>query len=67
MNTHFQDLIPKDFHDNSRIWIYQSDREFSKQEAAELKIKIAEFAEAWNSHGSAVKSFGDLFLAILSF
>ncbi len=61
MNTHFQDLIPKDFHDNSRIWIYQSDREFSKQEAAELKIKIAEFAEAWNSHGSAVKSFGDLF------
>lgn len=61
MNTHFQDLIPKDFHDNSRIWIYQADREFSPQEIAELREKIAKFAEVWNSHGSSVKSYAGLF------
>ncbi|MEO8824048.1 MAG: hypothetical protein ABI366_10795 [Ginsengibacter sp.] len=60
MNTHFKDLIPKDFHDNSRVWIYQSDRLFSKKESTELEKKIEKFAEVWNSHGSAVESYAIL-------
>jgi hypothetical protein len=61
MNTHFQDLIPKDFDDNSRVWIYQANRFFSKKEVKEVEEKIEKFAKVWNSHGSLVKSFADLF------
>ncbi|MEO6894191.1 MAG: hypothetical protein ABI136_04090, partial [Ginsengibacter sp.] len=60
MDTQFQDLIPKDFHDNSRVWIYQADRAFSKQELTELGKKIEKFGEVWHSHGSAVRSYANL-------
>ena len=61
MNTHFKDFIPEDFDNNSRVWIYQANRSFSKEEIKELKEKIEKFASVWNSHGSAVKSFAHLF------
>jgi hypothetical protein len=61
MNTHFQDLIPKDFDDNSRVWIYQADRFFSKKEQKEVAEKVEKFAGLWNSHGSQVKSYAHLF------
>ena len=61
MNTHFKDFIPKEFSDNSRVWIYQANRAFSKTEIEELEGKIEKFTGIWNSHGSAVKSFAHLF------
>lgn len=61
MNTQFRELIPADFDDNSRVWIYQANRQFSVKEAKELKERITKFVGGWNSHGSAVKSFGELF------
>lgn len=61
METQFQKYIPVDFDDNSRVWIYQANKFFSAKEAKEVKERVTKFVEVWNSHGSAVKSFGDLF------
>jgi len=61
MNLHFEELIPKDFNDNSRIWIYQSNRQFSIHETLQIEKLIEDFTCRWTSHGSDVKGFGNLF------
>ena len=62
MNIHFQELIPKDFDDNSRVWVYQSNRIFfNKRNAYKLEEQLENFTKEWNSHGSAVKSYANLF------
>lgn len=61
MNFHFQDLIPKDFSDSSRVWVYQCHRAFTLNEAIEIEELLADFTINWNSHGSAVTGFANLF------
>lgn len=61
MNFHFQDLIPKDFDDNSRVWIYQCNRPFTVSEAIEIEELLQNFTNSWNSHGNPVKGFANLF------
>ncbi len=61
MNFHFQDLIPKDFDDNSRVWVYQCNRTFTINEAIEIEELLSNFTPNWNSHGSPVKGFANLF------
>jgi hypothetical protein len=61
MNIHFQDLIPEDFDDNSRVWVYQSSRLFTISEALQLEEQLENFSKEWNSHGSAVKGYANLF------
>ncbi|MEO8961383.1 MAG: hypothetical protein ABI325_05855 [Ginsengibacter sp.] len=61
MNIHFQDLIPKDFANNSRVWVYQSNRSFTIDETPALEKILENFSEEWHSHGSAVKSYAGLF------
>ena len=46
---------------NSRVWIYQSDREFTENEINGLKNEIKEFAQQWISHNQQLKAYGDLF------
>lgn len=41
--------------DNSRVWIYQSDREFSKNDVLFISEKAAEFIEQWTRHGDNLK------------
>lgn len=57
----YQDNLPKDFHPNSRVWIYQSSRIFSMTEAFELEDLFADFVQNWKSHGAAVKGYANLF------
>lgn len=61
MNINFQDLIPQDFHNNSRVWVYQSSRAFTVSEALEIEKLLQHFSKEWNSHGSAVKGYANLF------
>ena len=61
MNYHFQDLIPKDFSNNSKVWIYQSNRQFTIQETIAIKELLESFATSWTSHGARVKGFANLF------
>ncbi len=36
---------------NSRVWIYQSDREFSQNEVDFITEKAIEFINNWTRHG----------------
>jgi hypothetical protein len=42
--------------EESRIWIYQSNRSFSEEELSEIKEKLNIFIENWTAHGSDLKS-----------
>lgn len=61
MNIHFQDMIPEDFNDNSRVWVYQSNRAFDISEALKIEELLENFCKEWNSHGSGVKGYANLF------
>jgi hypothetical protein len=61
MNLAFKHLIPEDFDDSSRVWIYQSDRRFTMQEALQIEAMLDGFVEQWNTHGTPVKGFATMF------
>lgn len=46
------DLMPND----SRVWIYQSNREFNADELSILNDKIQGFIEEWKRHGADLKA-----------
>ncbi|MBA2250927.1 MAG: hypothetical protein H0W12_12140 [Chitinophagaceae bacterium] len=61
MNLHFQDELPNAFSDDSRVWIYQSNRAFTLTETLQLEELLEQFVKTWNSHGAKVKGFANLF------
>src|SRR5450432_954504 len=61
MNINFHDLIPSHFNDNSRVWVYQSNRAFTIQEAIEIEELLQNFTKEWKSHGVPVQSYANLF------
>ena len=61
MTLQYHHLLPSDFHPDSRVWIYQSDRAFNEKEEVEIDNLLKSFAENWKSHGAQVKAFGKLF------
>jgi hypothetical protein len=61
MNLHFQDLIPEDFNETSRVWIYQCNRLFTLTEALQIEELLEEFTNTWLSHGAKVKGYANLF------
>lgn len=61
MDLDIQQHLPQDFSDNSRVWIYQSSRLFFMSEAFELEDIFTEFVQQWNSHGTPVKGYANLF------
>jgi hypothetical protein len=58
MNLAFEHLLPDNFSPNSRVWIYQSNRLFSLNEAFAIEDQINQFCYAWRSHGAEVKATG---------
>ncbi len=61
MNLDYTTHIPGDFNDNSRVWIYQSNRLFFISEALEMEDMLRDFVTNWKSHGAPVKGFANLF------
>jgi hypothetical protein len=61
MNINFQDLIPQEFDDNSRVWVYQSNRAFSVSESLEIENLLQDFSKEWCSHGDKVNGYANLF------
>ena len=45
----------KNLPDNSRVWIYQSDREFTKKEIEFISEKAEDFINQWTRHGDDLK------------
>src|SRR3954470_14744009 len=60
MNIAYQQLIPEDFHNSSKVWIYQCNRLFTISEALDIEDILNEFLGKWNSHGTPVKGYANL-------
>src|SRR5688500_18680711 len=61
MNTDYRDLLPDDFNDNSRVWVYQSNRLFSLHEAFQIEDLLKAFVSNGHSHGTPVTGYANLF------
>lgn len=61
MKIDITEFVPADFDDTSRVWVYQSSRLFSLGEAFEIEKMLEEFVESWQSHGTPVKGYANLF------
>jgi len=61
MNLNYQELLPADFHQESRVWIYQSSRMLSLGEALETEDLLNDFVANWKTHGDPVKGYANLF------
>jgi hypothetical protein len=61
MDLDIQSHLPADFDDNSRVWIYQCSRLFMMSEALEMESTFSDFVKSWNSHGTPVKGYANLF------
>ncbi len=61
MDLDIQQHLPEDFSDASKVWIYQSSRLFFISEAFEMEDMLQDFVAKWNSHGTPVKGFANLF------
>ncbi len=53
-------LVPQDFSDNARVWIYQSSRAFVEKEVNEIDEQLQQFYTQWQSHGAPVKGWAKL-------
>lgn len=60
MNLKYEEHIPADFADDSRVWIYQSSRLFTMSEALEIEEMLENFVSTWKSHADPVKGYGNL-------
>ena len=61
MTLNYRENIPPDFADDSRIWIYQSNRNLTDSEVKEINWSLQEFALNWTSHADKVKGFAKTF------
>ena len=46
----------KDLPNNSRVWIYQSDRDLTKPEQDAIAKQLTVFCDGWSAHGAGLKS-----------
>lgn len=61
MKLEYKDLLPGTFADNSRVWVYQSSRLFMLSEALEIEELLNQFSAKWQTHGTEVEAYGNLF------
>ena len=61
MNFNYKHLLDNNFHSDSRLWVYQSGRRFTINEALEIEELLKEFTGSWHSHGVKVKGAAYLF------
>lgn len=45
----------------SKVWIYQSDREFTYDELDQVRPEIFKFVDQWTSHHNSVSGYGNIF------
>lgn len=53
------DLIALD--NQSKVWIYQADKELTEKERYEIQGHLFTFLSQWTAHHAALKSYGNLF------
>src|SRR6185312_31814 len=60
MQEELINIIPADFADNARIWVYQSSRPFIEKEEKEINEQLYHFYAQWEAHGEPVKGCAKL-------
>ena len=53
-------IIPADFSDHSKVWIFQSSRAFIEKEQTEINEQLYQFYAQWMSHGAPVKGWAKI-------
>jgi hypothetical protein len=61
MNFEYKHLLPADFNENSRVWVYQSSRLFTMSETLQIENMLRSLVVNWQSHGVPVKGYANLF------
>ncbi|HVX25501.1 MAG TPA: hypothetical protein VHB70_04115 [Parafilimonas sp.] len=61
MKFEYKHLLPADFSDDSRVWIYQSNRLFTISEALQIEDILNDLVANWKAHGAPVKGYANLF------
>ena len=46
--------------ESARVWVYQSNRAFNEGEEIEIRQRLWDFVEEWNTHGKKVYGFGGI-------
>ena len=53
-------LLPADFADSARVWVYQCSRAFIEKEEREVNEQLYQFYSQWQAHGAPVKGWARL-------
>lgn len=61
LKTQLAEIIPSSFDQDSKVWIYQSDRIFNQIELVSIQDKLNAFVASWTSHGAKVKGFATIY------
>lgn len=48
------------FSPQSRVWIYQSNRQFTEKETAEIQQKLDQFTTQWTAHGHQLQAKAEI-------
>jgi hypothetical protein len=48
------------FSENSRVWIYQSDRKLSDSEVQQVQILLDNFTKSWTAHNNQLKAMAEI-------
>jgi len=48
------------FSENSRVWVYQSNRELNDNEVAEAKVLLDNFTTGWTAHNNQLKAKAEI-------
>jgi len=48
------------FSPQSKVWIYQSDREFSKEEQQAIQLQLNDFTSQWKAHGHQLQAKAEI-------
>jgi len=59
--SNYKEQVPGDFSSSSRVWVYQSNRAFTDDEARATELVLNDFVNGWKSHGAPVKGYAKLF------
>jgi hypothetical protein len=48
------------FSENSRVWVYQSDRKLTDSEVLQIKILLDNFTNSWTAHNNQLKAKAEI-------
>jgi hypothetical protein len=54
-------LIPEKLPNNTRVWVYLSNRPFTEKEQVVLNSQLAAFAQHWTAHNLQLQAFSTVF------